>query len=73
MKRKERFVIVVPSRVFGVDSIVERYYQRLSDGKPMTTMSLKLARKWDIQSEAYSFCQALIKVDGWNTAYVGTA
>lgn len=73
MKRKERFVIVIPHKVFGIDSICEKYYQRFGQQGPITTTNLKLARKWDDKHQAMLFCQALIKADGLQYSYVGNA
>lgn len=65
--KAERFVII---RGIGL----ERYYQRRTrDGRPVGTLSLRLAKKWDSQSEAFRFLQALTKSPPWRLAYVGTA
>lgn len=67
----ERFVIV---KLMVMGGGLERYYQRRTrDGRPVGTLSLRMARKWDSQSEAFRFLQALIKSPTWRMAYVGTA
>jgi hypothetical protein len=66
--KTERFVIVKSP------GYLETYYQRRTrDGRPVGTLSLRLARKWENHSEAFRFLQALVNSPPWRTAYVGTA